>query len=138
MAFSENNAKMEELRTFVAQNLPGCFLKSNRPYNKGAFVMDRSTGEMIAQADSNFKLLEKITHPGFNLERAPGFLPDSSICDFDAVYKSELSKLEDSINDSVDTAREWAHGKELRLMYDYEFKRFRLFVDNQAVVRRSK
>ena len=138
MAFSENNAKEKDLKELVAQNFPTCFVKSNRPYNKGAMLIDTRSGRILAQADTNYGLLEKLTRPGFSVDVPPGFLAEDEICDFEHVYKSELRKLEDSVNDSVETAREWAQGKELRLMYDYDLKRFRFFIDYQAAVRRSK
>lgn len=138
MAFSESNVKEKHLKELVAQNFPHCFVKSNRPYNKGAMLIDTNTGRIVAQAHTNFGLLEKLTRPGFSTDLPDGFLDDSDISSFDHVYKSELQKLEDVINDSVETAKEWVQGKELRLMYDYELGRFRLFVDGQAVVRWKK
>jgi hypothetical protein len=138
MAFSENNAKEKDLKKIVARDFPGCFVKSNRPYNKGALLIDKQTGEILESEETNYRLFTLLTRPGYMLVRPTGFLPDSEIMSFDHAYKTELWKLEDSINDSVETAKEWAQGKELRLMYDYELRRFRFFVDNQAAVRRSK
>lgn len=137
MAFSENNAKEKDLKELVTQNFPTCFVKSNRPYNKGAMLIDTRSGRILAQAETNFGLLEKLTRPGFSVDVPAGFLAEDEISDFEHVYKSELRKLEDSINDSYLAAQEWACGKDIQLVYDYDSKRFYFYQDGEAIVKRN-
>lgn len=103
-------ARSKDLYDFVKDNFPNHFVKTNKPYDKGALLVNRKTGVIEDSADSNFKLLEKITASGYAIPaKHKGFnLVEPSI---ESRTETELVKIENAIRDLLLSAKEWANGK---------------------------
>ena len=65
----------EELRRYARDRYPGILVKTNKPYSKGAAFIDPDTGEVLQEAESNYKLVEKETAPDVETLRARKRLP---------------------------------------------------------------
>lgn len=65
----------EKLRQYAKERYPGVLVKTNKPYCKGAAFLDPDTGEVLQEAESNFKLMEKETAPDTETLRARKRLP---------------------------------------------------------------
>lgn len=140
MAGSEYNAKDAELLQLIAQEYPGHFLKSNKPYSKGAMLIDKTSGQVVESAETNYGLLDKLTRPGYQLPEQEGFFTNAEVSSFDHVYRSEMKKMEEIINDCYKTAEEWSNGREIKLMFDFPTNRFH-FIDTrdaQPILKRGK
>ena len=60
----------EELRRYARERYPGILVKTNKAYSKGSAFIDPDTGEVLQEAESNFKLVEKETAPDVETLRA--------------------------------------------------------------------
>ena len=67
MPGSKERWSAEELRRYAKEKYPGILVKTNKPYSKGAAFIDPDTGEVLLEGKSNYKLVEKVTAPGFEL-----------------------------------------------------------------------
>ena len=65
----------EELRRYARERYPGILVKTNKPYSKGSAFIDPDTGEVLQEAESNYKLVEKETAPDVETLRARKRLP---------------------------------------------------------------
>ncbi|NMA23686.1 MAG: hypothetical protein GX938_09315 [Spirochaetales bacterium] len=52
-----------ELRKYAKENYPGSLVKSNKPYSKGAAIIDPDTGRIFQEGESNFAVIDKETDP---------------------------------------------------------------------------
>ena len=75
MPGSKERWSAEELRRYAKEKYPGILVKTNKPYSKGAAFIDPDTGEVLQEAESNFKLVEKETAPDVETLRARKRLP---------------------------------------------------------------
>ncbi len=69
MPGSKERLSAEELRYYAKESYPGILVKTNKPYSKGAAFIDPDTGEVLIEDESNYKLLDKVTAPGFEFRR---------------------------------------------------------------------
>ncbi len=67
MPGSKERWSAKELRRYAKEEYPGILVKTNKPYSKGAAFIDPDTGEVLLEGQSNYKLVEKVTAPGFEL-----------------------------------------------------------------------
>ena len=67
MPGSKERWSAEELRRYAKEKYPGILVKTNKPYSKGAAFIDPDTGEVLLEGKSNYKLMDKVTAPGFEL-----------------------------------------------------------------------
>jgi len=65
MPGSKERLSAEELRRYAKEEYPGILVKTNKPYSKGAAFIDPDTGEVLLEGESNYKLMDKVTAPGF-------------------------------------------------------------------------
>jgi hypothetical protein len=75
MPGSKERWSAEELRRYAKEKYPGILVKTNKPYSKGSAFIDPDTGEVLQEAESNFKLVEKETAPDAETLRARKRLP---------------------------------------------------------------
>lgn len=75
MSGSKERWSGEELRRYAKEKYPGILVKTNKPYSKGAAFIDPDTGEVLQEAESNYKLMEKETAPDVEILRARKRLP---------------------------------------------------------------
>jgi len=125
-------ARGKDLHTFVQDNFPNHFVKTNKPYDKGALLVNRKTGAIEDKADSNFKLLDKITASGYTIpakQKGLGVVEDT----IEARTETELAKIEHAIRDLLLSAKEWSQGGNVEVN-NSGF----LFVDGVPVISRKK
>jgi hypothetical protein len=67
MPGSKERWSAEELRRYAKEEYPGVLVKTNKPYSKGAAFIDPDTGEVLLEGKSNYKLMDKVTAPDFEI-----------------------------------------------------------------------
>lgn len=114
MAGSKENMKAVELWAFVKENFPGYYVITSTEYDKGAFLVDKNTGDIVDAGASNYKLAQKISVAGYAPPKkwnGLGIVEPN----IEARVETELMKLQNRIQDAVRNARMWAMGNDVTI-----------------------